>query len=86
VFGRSFGDVVDVVGAVGVGELLRAAVVDLREDERGKGRCLRRGRGGAFGEDGGAVGNASARESQLKWWRRAQSGMIVLEQWGCWSR
>lgn len=37
------GDVVDVVRAVRVGELLRGAVVDLGEDEGGEGRGLRGG-------------------------------------------
>lgn len=54
------GDVVDVVVAVGVGQLLRGGVVNLGEDERGEGGGLAGGRGGAFGEDGGVVGYAGA--------------------------
>lgn len=58
------GDVVDVVGAVGVGELLRGRVLDLGEDEGGERRGLRRGRGGAFREDRGVVGYARTKEDQ----------------------
>lgn len=54
------GDVVDEVLVVGVGELLRGAVVDFGEDEGGEGGGLGGGRGGVFGEDGGAVGDAGA--------------------------
>ena len=54
------GDVVDVVVAVGVGELLRGVVADLGEDEGGEGGGLGGGRGGAFGEDGGVVRDARA--------------------------
>ena len=50
----------DVVGAMGVGELLRGRVVDLGEDERGEGGRLGRGGGGALGEDGGVVSDAGA--------------------------
>ena len=54
------GNVVDLVVAVGVGELLRGAVLDLGEDEGGERRGLGRGRGDALGEDGRAVGDAGA--------------------------
>ncbi|ROW09700.1 hypothetical protein VMCG_02453 [Cytospora schulzeri] len=53
--GRGLGDVVDVVVAVGVGELLGRVVLYFGEDERGQGGRLGGGRGGAFGEDGAVV-------------------------------
>lgn len=53
--GRRLGDVVDVVVAVGVGELLWCVVLYFGEDERGQGGRLGGGRGGAFGKDGAVV-------------------------------
>lgn len=58
--GGTLGNIVDVVVAVSVGELLRGVVVDLGEDEGGERRGLGGGRGGAFGEDGGMVRYARA--------------------------
>ena len=60
-FGWRFGDVVNVVGPVGIGEFLGGSVVDLGEDERGEGGRLGRGGGRAFCENGGVVGYARAR-------------------------
>lgn len=57
---RGFGDVVDVVRAMGVRQLLRRVVVDLGEDQGGEGRGLGRGRRRAFREDGGVVRDARA--------------------------
>lgn len=62
VLGRRLGDIVDVVVAVRVGELLWGVVADLGENERGEGRGLRGGRRGALGEDGGVVRDARAVE------------------------
>lgn len=45
----------DVVVAVGVGELLRRIVGDFGKDEGGEGRGLGRGRRGALGQDGAVV-------------------------------
>lgn len=50
----------DEVLVVGVGELLGLRVVDFGQNERGEGGGLRGGRGGVFGEDGGAVCDAGA--------------------------
>lgn len=41
VLGRRFGDVVDLVVPVGVGQLLRLLVLDLGQDQRREGRRLR---------------------------------------------
>lgn len=53
--GGRFGDVVDVVVAVGVGEFLRGFVCNFGEDEGSEGGGLRGSRGGALGEDGTVV-------------------------------
>lgn len=52
----------NVVLAMGVGELLWARVRDFREDKGGEGRgvCGCGSARGVFGEDGGAVGDACA--------------------------
>lgn len=51
----------DVVGAVGVGELLGRRVVDFGEDQGGERGGLGLGRGEAFREDRGVVGYAGAK-------------------------
>jgi hypothetical protein len=53
-------DVVDVVSALGVGELLRGGMVDLGEDDGGEGGSLGAAGGCVLGEDGGVVGDARA--------------------------
>ncbi len=50
----------DVVGAMSVRQLLRRGVVDLGQDEGGERGGLRRGRGGALGEDCAVVRYAGA--------------------------
>jgi hypothetical protein len=55
-----FGDVVDVVGAVRVGEFFGFGVGDLGENEGGEGGGLAGGGGGVFSEDGVVVGYAGA--------------------------
>lgn len=60
VVGGRFGDVVDVVRAVGVGQLLGGVVLDLGKDDGGEGGGLRYGRCGAFAEDGVIVRYARA--------------------------
>lgn len=60
VFRGRLGDVVDLMLAMGVGELLRRRVLDLGEDEGGERRGLRGGGGGTFGENSGMMGNAGA--------------------------
>lgn len=52
------GNVVDVVGAVGEGQLLGRLVVDLGQDEGGERGGLAGGGGDALSEDGGVVGDA----------------------------
>lgn len=83
------GDVVDVVVAVRVGQLLWGVMVDLGEDERREGRGLRGGRGRAFREDGGVVGDARAVIGglvSLAWTEaitkpREGRGGFLLEEW-----
>lgn len=60
-----FGDVVDVVVAVGVRELLRGFVCDFGEDERGEGGGLRGGGGGALGKNGAVVCYARTEEVDI---------------------
>lgn len=55
VLGGRFGNVVDVVVAVGVRELLRGLVCDFGENEGGEGGGLRGGGGGALGKYGAVV-------------------------------
>jgi len=59
--GRGFGDVVDVVGAVGVGELLGRRVVDFGEDQGGERRGLGLRRRERLREDSDVVSDAGAR-------------------------
>jgi len=55
--GSGVGDVVDVVCAVGVGQLLGGRVINLWENQRGQGRCGRGGGSGVLGEDCVVVGD-----------------------------
>lgn len=61
--GRRLGDVVDVVVSVRVSELLRGLVRYFGEDEGGEGGGLRRGGGGALGQDGAVVRYAGTEEA-----------------------
>lgn len=85
---RAVGDVVDEVLVVGVGQLLRGAVVDFGEDEGGEGGGLGGGRGGVFREDGGAVGDAGAVREGVRWRVRDVNGLegdvTRGEGWSCW--
>lgn len=65
VFGGGAGDVMDVIGAVGVGEFLGRGVVDFGEDEGGEGGRVGAGRDGVLGENGGIVGYAGAARGRL---------------------
>lgn len=80
----SLGDIVDLVLAVRVGELLRVGVLDLGEDEGGQGRRLRGCRGSALGEDGGVVRDARTRDGQLNCLLAVEKG-DELEERSCWS-
>jgi len=60
VLGGGGGDVVDEVGAVGVGELLGLGVRDFGQDQGGEGGGLGGGGGGVFGQDCVVVCDAGA--------------------------
>lgn len=69
--GGRFGDVVDVVVAVGVRELLRGFVCDLGENEGREGGGLRGGGGGALRKDGAVVCYARTGEVNVLVWLRS---------------
>lgn len=59
---RRLGDIVDLMLAMSVGQLLGRHVLNFGEYEGCQRGCLGRGGGGAFCENGGVMGDASAAE------------------------